>query len=145
MKNRSSPTKRPIVCTLGRCVSVVQPSSNPSPVKSQPNLQACTISFGHGNMWSVTIGNIIGSNVSIVKPRGHVSCLAFHTWIGVAMGGEHFDWMKRNVGRCLWKDMMSTPPWKHWVFYIIYISMSSQFYLFLLVSWCFKIVLCSSS
>ena len=127
MKNRSGPTKRPIVCTLGR-------SSQWFNHLQILHLQACTISFGHGNMWRHSaIGVPIGSNVSIVKPRGHVSCLAFHKWIGV--GGEHFDWRKRDVGRCLWKEMMSTPPWKHWVVYIIYISMSCQFYC-IHVCWC---------
>ena len=113
------------------------PSSNPSPVKSQQNLQACTISFGHGNMWSVAIGSIIGSNVSIVKPRGHVSCLAFHKWIGV-------------VGWTFWLDKERRGKWclhlpeALGVLYLYYIILNS-----IHLCWChgvLKIVLlCSSS
>lgn len=130
MKNPSGPTKRPIVCTLGSIVLSGSTIFKSFTREIPTNLQACTISFGHGNMWSVAIGSIIGSNVSIVKPRGHVSCLAFfYKWIGVAMGGEHFDWIKRDVATLLVKgnDVYTTLEALGVLYYLYFYEFSILF------------------
>lgn len=82
-------------------VSVVQPSSNPSPVKSQQTSRLATSPLAMATCGVSPLGTSLGP----MSPLSNHEDMSV-AWLfanGLVLWGEHFDWIKRDVATLLVK------------------------------------------